>query len=66
MNIKEIKRPYNDKWIDEKRRTCKKCGHTVNFYKKIPYIECGYCRNLIFFNEKAEYDFKIKRRFKRR
>lgn len=40
-----------------------KCGHRVNFISKIPYIECSHCHNLIFRNKKAEYDFRIKRRF---
>jgi len=39
------------------------CGHTVNFFTNIPYVECTHCHRIIFRDSKAEYDFRIKRRF---
>lgn len=51
----------NDKWIEQSRVLCK-CGHVINFFNKIPYLECLHCGNLVFRNKKCEYDFKIKRR----
>lgn len=49
-------------FIAETRVVCK-CGHSVNFFSHAPYIECSYCHDLIFRDKKAEYDYKIKRRF---
>ena len=43
-------------------RTCK-CGHVVNIYNKSGKVLCKWCGNIVFLNKKAEYDFKIKRRF---
>lgn len=51
----------SDKFIEETRVVCK-CGHSVNFFSKIPYLECTHCHNIIFRNKKAEYDYRIKRR----
>lgn len=52
----------DSKWIEATRRKCK-CGHTMNFYTKVPYLECSHCHNLIFRDKKSEFDYKIKRRF---
>ena len=57
-------RCHDPKWIEETRVYCK-CGHSVNFFNLIPYIECSFCHRLIFRNKKCEYDYMIKRRFKR-
>lgn len=43
-------------------RTCK-CGHVVNIYNKHGYDVCRWCGNIVFLNTRAEYEFKIKRRF---
>lgn len=40
-----------------------KCGHSVQYITRKPYIKCNYCGRLIFKNKKCEYDFYIKRRF---
>ena len=54
--------PYpSDRFLEESRVKCK-CGHSVNFINKIPYVECSYCHNLIFRNKKCEFDYKIKRK----
>lgn len=53
---------FSSNYLDATRVVCK-CGHRVNFISKIPYIECTHCHNIIFRNRKAEYDYKIKRRF---
>lgn len=52
---------HNDKYIALTRVTCK-CGHVVNFYTRIPYIECSYCHDIIFKDKKAEYNYRIKRK----
>lgn len=52
---------FSDKFLEETRVVCK-CGHSVNFFSNIPYIECTFCHNLIFRNKKAEYDYRLKRR----
>lgn len=53
---------FDSEFLAKTRKKCK-CGHTVNFISNIPYIECTHCHNLIFRNNKCEYDFRIKRRF---
>lgn len=53
---------FSDEFLNETRRECK-CGHTVNFVSKIPYIICNHCGRLIFKDKKAEYDYRIKRKF---
>ena len=62
--IKNFNHCYDPKWLDETKRTCK-CGHSVHFFDLIPYIECLECGRLIFRDKKCEYDYMIKRRFKR-
>ena len=60
---------YNEKYygnldpdyVAETRVLCK-CGHSVSFVTKVPYIECTHCHRIIFRNKKSEYDFRIKRR----
>lgn len=52
---------FSDEFLNETRRECK-CGHTVNFISKTPYITCSHCGNLIFKDKKSEYDYRIKRR----
>lgn len=54
----------DEKWLIETRRYCK-CGHSMHFYKYEPYIRCTHCGKLVFRDKKAEYDYMIKRRFKR-
>ncbi len=39
-----------------------KCGHVMNFYTSIPYLECEYCGRLNFRNKKCEFDYKVKRK----
>lgn len=43
-------------------RKCK-CGHTITFETRAKNKKCSYCGNLVFWDKKSEYDFKIKRRF---
>lgn len=40
-----------------------KCGHSVQFKSRIPYIICSHCGKLIFRNKKCEFNYYIKRRF---
>lgn len=64
-----IDNPYYRKntssaWWYSTRKTCPHCGHVLGFYKpKTQYVECSYCGNIVFRNKKAEFDFRIKRRF---
>lgn len=59
---KELLRCTDSKWIHETRRLCNKCGHSMNFYTTIPYLECTHCRNLVFRDKKCEFDYKVRRR----
>lgn len=62
--IKSFNRCYDPKWLEQTKVKCK-CGHSVHFFDLIPYIECLVCGRLIFRNKKCEYDYMIKRRFKK-
>lgn len=53
---------FKSEFLEATRVVCK-CGHVVNFISNTPYIECTHCHQLIFRNNKAEYDFRLKRRF---
>ena len=44
------------------RRKCK-CGMNVYVYPKSKYRFCKNCGNIVFLDKKAEFDFKIKRRY---
>lgn len=48
-------------YLEATRVACK-CGHTVNFFTNVPYVECTHCHRIIFRNKKTEYDFRVKRR----
>lgn len=52
---------YDSEYLAQSRVVCD-CGHMVNFFTNIPYVECTHCHNIIFRDKKAEYDFKVKRR----
>lgn len=54
----------SNRFLELSRVQCK-CGHSVNFISNVPYIECNYCHNLIFRNKKCEFNYRVKRRFKK-
>lgn len=51
----------DDEFLAATRVVCK-CGHTVNFISRVPYIECNHCHDIIFRDKKAEYNYRVKRR----
>ena len=40
-----------------------KCGHSIQFNSKTPYIICNKCGRLVFRNKKCEFNYYIKRRY---
>lgn len=52
---------FDSEYLAETRVICK-CGHRVNFFTQVPYIECTHCHDIIFRDKKAEYNYRIKRR----
>ena len=52
---------FRSEFLDATRVVCE-CGHVVNFISKTPYIECTHCHHMIFRNNKAKFDYKVKRR----
>lgn len=66
MNIDYVyyKKNTSSEWWTKTRKKCPYCGHVLGFYKpSIKYVECNFCGNIVFRDKKAEYDFRIKRRF---
>ena len=51
----------NSEFIAKTKVKCK-CGHTMNFFSGIQYLECTYCHRMIFRSKKAEFDYRTKRK----
>ena len=42
------------------RHYCKHCGHSLYIANKRDIVECSYCHNLVFKNDKAEFMYRMK------
>ena len=45
------------------RRHCK-CGHTVEFLRRIPKI-CSYCKHYVYPDDKYEFEEKLKKEIRK-
>lgn len=59
---KDLAIAHDEEYIRIVSRTCK-CGHVINLYDRSGYAICRWCGNIVFLTKKAEYDYKIKRRY---
>ena len=46
------------------RRYCKRCGHSRHVPKYLGKVNCDYCGYPIFYDEKAKFQFEIKKRLR--
>ena len=60
-SIYKMKSKSYSRFIEESRVLCK-CGHSISFTTRTPYIHCNFCGNLVFRNKKCEFDYKVKRK----
>ncbi len=59
---KKKKRAWDkDDFFDLTKVKCK-CGHVISFFTSAKYVECSHCGNLVFRNQKEEYNYRVKRR----
>lgn len=42
------------------------CGHTVTMTSKVDKVICSHCGNYVFKNKKAEFDFRMREKMKKR
>ena len=63
-----------EKYLEKLKRTrkgdsnennikCRKCGHTITFRSNKENIICNFCGCLNFKDKKAEFNYKVKRKY---
>lgn len=58
LTIEEIDRKIQD--IQVCKRYCKHCGHSLIIIARRDYVECSYCHNFVFRDEKSEFMYRMK------
>ena len=53
---------YDDEYIDKISRKCK-CGHIQIVDTRERYKKCRFCGRIVFLDKKAEFNYKVKRRY---